>query len=334
MAISDKNFAHIITVWQKACGRHHLPWQVRDPYCVWLSEIMLQQTQVATVIPYYQRFLERFPDIASLAKAQEDEVLALWSGLGYYSRARNLHHCAQTIMRDFNGELPQKRCELETLKGIGRSTAAAIAVFAFGAPEAILDGNVRRLLARVFYLKGAKIDARWWQKAEAIVHQASDVRAYTQGLMDFGSMICTRTKPKCDQCPLAKHCLALQYDCVKDLPEKAQKKKTPERSAHFALIRSRDEAVFLYKRREKGVWYQLWCLPEFASQSALRAFAKENGLQVADTPITLKHRFTHYTIIMHIHPLRCVGNFNDDSGAFFSDPLALALPTPVRQILV
>ena len=208
-----KPFAARVVEWQKALGRHDLPWQgTRDPYRIWLSEIMLQQTQVAAVISYYSRFLARFPDIGSLAAAAEDDVLTLWSGLGYYARARNLHRAAQAIVRQHGGVFPQHFDDIVALPGIGRSTAGAIAVFAFGARHPILDGNVKRVFARAFGIAGfpgeKKIESAMWMRALEVLPE-SGIEAYTQGLMDLGAGICTRTRPRCPACPLRDDCAAL-----------------------------------------------------------------------------------------------------------------------------
>ncbi|MBO7380575.1 MAG: A/G-specific adenine glycosylase, partial [Neisseriaceae bacterium] len=218
-------FTTQLIVWQRKYGRHNLPWQVNDPYKIWLSEIMLQQTQVATVCDYFMRFIQRFPSVSELANADEDEVLALWAGLGYYSRARNLHAAARQIMHDFGGKFPQNRVELQTLKGVGRSTAAAIAVFAFCLPETILDGNVKRVLCRVFALDGdlqnKAFEKELWHRAEQLLpSNRNELSAYIQGLMDLGATVCTRNKPKCEQCPQNNICQARQQNRIDALPRK------------------------------------------------------------------------------------------------------------------
>ena len=220
------NFSFQLIHWQRVHGRHSLPWQnTRDPYAVWLSEIMLQQTRVTTVIPYYHRFLQHFPDIKSLSLASLDEVLALWSGLGYYSRGRNLHKAARLIVRDHQGKFPCENSIIKQLPGIGRSTAAAIQVFAFGKRYAILDGNVKRVFARYFGVKGypgeKKTEILLWKRAEKLLPENNvigDIEAYSQGLMDLGSNICTRTKPKCNICPIHLKCAALQENKIDKLP--------------------------------------------------------------------------------------------------------------------
>ncbi|MFP4905238.1 A/G-specific adenine glycosylase, partial [Paraburkholderia sp. BR14261] len=231
-------FAPRLIAWQREHGRHDLPWQnTRDPYRIWLSEIMLQQTQVSTVIPYYTRFLERFPTVEALAAAPDDDVMALWAGLGYYSRARNLHRCAQVVADTHGGKFPQTVEALAELPGIGRSTAAAIASFAFGARETILDGNVKRVLARVFGVEGfpgeKRVENAMWTLAETLVPgpEASDadVSAYTQGLMDLGATLCGRGKPDCARCPFAQDCVANTTGRQRELPAARPKKAVPTR---------------------------------------------------------------------------------------------------------
>ena len=219
------SFATRLIRWQKQHGRRHLPWQVRNPYNVWLSEIMLQQTQVATVLDYYPRFTARFPGVADLAAAEQDEVLGLWAGLGYYSRARNLHKAARQVMETFGGTFPQEREGLEKLCGVGRSTAAAIAAFAFHKREAILDGNVKRVLCRVFALDGDAADKKFekqlWALAESLLPEnGGDMPAYTQGLMDLGATVCKRGKPLCGACPMSGICQARAQNRTAELPRK------------------------------------------------------------------------------------------------------------------
>ena len=224
------SFARRLIDWQRQHGRHDLPWQVKDPYSVWLSEIMLQQTQVATVLDYYPRFLDKFPTVQSLAAAPQDEVLSLWAGLGYYSRARNLHKAAQQVVGQFGGIFPSERKDLETLCGVGRSTAAAISAFAFNRRETILDGNVKRVLCRVFAQDGNPQDKKFenslWTLAESLMpSENADMPAYTQGLMDLGATVCKRTKPLCHQCPMADICEAKKQNRIDELP---RKKTAPE----------------------------------------------------------------------------------------------------------
>ena len=299
------SFAARLIAWQRQHGRHHLPWQCADPYRIWLSEIMLQQTQVATVIPYYQRFLAAFPDVQALADAPADAVMALWSGLGYYSRVRNLHHAAQHIRDHYHGHFPTTRAELQTLKGVGRSTAAAIAVFAYGAREAILDGNVKRIL-----LRHDGIDAdpaapatlqRLWHSAEArLPHHGDDLRAYTQGLMDLGATLCTRSKPDCAHCPLAADCVAHQQGRSHELPRKKPRAPKPEKNGYFLLVRNEHGQPWLERRAESGIWGGLYCLPWFADEAELAAFAHRHQLSIRPAQAVLSHHFTHYTLHIHL----------------------------------
>jgi len=264
-------FATKLIQWHGVSGRSGLPWQNnRDPYAVWVSEIMLQQTQVATVLERYPRFMRRFPTVKKLAAANIDEVLAEWAGLGYYSRARNLHACAQQVMQDFSGKFPSDPKLLEQLKGIGRSTAGAIAAFAFHQRAPILDANVKRILARLFAVEGAiqdkAVDSRLWQLAiNLLPSKSQDMPVYTQALMDFGATWCTARKPVClgteRKCPFAKDCQANLSDQVLALPQRVVKAKSPEFDCDMLLIRS-GHLVLLQKRPSKVIWGGLWSLPE------------------------------------------------------------------------
>src|SRR5690606_5792790 len=232
--IPPMDFASRIVAWQRSHGRHGLPWQrTQDPYRIWLSEIMLQQTQVATVIPYYQRFLERFPDVAALAAASQEEVMPYWAGLGYYARARNLHRCAQAIVNEWSGRVPPTAQQIASLPGIGRSTAAAIAAFARGGRAPILDGHVKRVVPRPFGIEGdparRDVEQRLWALAEAQVAAAPrlDMAAYTQGLMDLGATLCTRGRPDCGGCPLADTCVARREGRQAELPTPKTRKAIP-----------------------------------------------------------------------------------------------------------
>ncbi|HZX26470.1 MAG TPA: A/G-specific adenine glycosylase, partial [Telluria sp.] len=228
---ADPEFSAAVIAWQRAHGRHTLPWQnTRDAYRVWLSEIMLQQTQVAAVLGYYARFLERFPDVFELARAPSEDVMAHWSGLGYYTRARNLHACAKRVVEEYGGVFPADPALLAQLPGIGRSTAAAIAAFSYGARAAILDGNVKRVFARVFgidaYPGEKKVEDALWARAEALL-PADGIESYTQGLMDLGATLCTRGTPACERCPLAQRCVALATGRTAELPVRKPKKAVP-----------------------------------------------------------------------------------------------------------
>ena len=332
------SFAARIAAWQVQHGRHHLPWQNDDPYRVWLSEIMLQQTQVAAVLAYYPRFLARFPDVAALAAAAEDDVLACWSGLGYYSRARNLHQAARQVMDEHGGRFPADRATLETLRGVGRSTAAAIAVFAYGHKEAILDGNVKRILARHAGIYGASerpaTQQALWIEAEArLPDDAATLRCYTQGLMDLGSALCTRSRPHCAACPVAADCYALAHNATAALPEKRRAKSKPERTTVMLLARSGDN-VHLYRRPDSGIWRSLWSLPEYDDADAALHAARRLGDIMAQRVLpAIRHSFTHYTL--HITPL-AVRIKNPVAPADWlprADALGKGLPAPVRRLI-
>ncbi len=323
------SFAADLIRWQKRCGRHDLPWQQqRDPYRLWLAEVMLQQTQVATVIPYYLRFIERLPDITRLAAATPDTVLGLWSGLGYYARARNLQRAAQYIVIHHGGRFPHRIADIEKLPGIGRSSAASIAVFAFGKRAAILDGNVRRVLARVFAIVGPTherpVEKRLWQIAgELLPHR--DLRTYTQGLMDLGALVCTRAKPRCGECPLARHCLALRDNRVAELPTPRQRPAQPQRSTHL-LVLLHDDRVLLQPRPAHGLWGGLLSLPECPPENA-RA-------QAAALPV-VRHAFTHFRLDIHPWLQKVSAGDTAPAGIWLAlDALDGApLPAPIRRIL-
>jgi A/G-specific adenine glycosylase len=329
------DFARALIRWQKSAGRHDLPWQQkgrrRDPYRVWLAEIMLQQTQVATVIPYYRRFLDRFPDLASLAAAPGEEVMALWSGLGYYARARNLQRAAQAIVATHGGRFPRRIEDIEALPGIGRSTAAAIAVFAFGARAAILDGNVRRVLARVFGIDGhpgeKAVETRLWALAEALLPQR-DLVAYTQGLMDLGATLCTRSKPRCGDCPLAARCVARREGRVAELPAPRAKRAVPRRSLRVLVLLNRGR-VLLARRPPKGIWGGLLSLPELPDGKLPPRYIDAVPLPV------VRHAFTH--LRLDILPLVAKVSRRDTApeGVWLSlkDLDTAPLPAPIRKIL-
>ncbi|MDO4642542.1 MAG: A/G-specific adenine glycosylase [Cardiobacteriaceae bacterium] len=333
------SFAQRIAAWQQCHGRNHLPWQSHNPYHVWLSEIMLQQTQVATVLQYYPRFIARFPDIQALAAAATDDVLALWSGLGYYSRARNLHNAAQQIMHEYNGLFPYERAKLETLKGVGRSTAAAIAVFAFGQKEAILDGNVKRLLTRHAGIYGATdrpttLTTLWREAEERLPDDSATLRRYTQGLMDLGNSTCTRSKPRCAACPVAADCYAYRHDKTTELPTKRQKKIVPEKETVMLLAHCGDR-LHLYRRPDHGIWRGLWSFPEFDSIATATHAAASLGTIAAQEPLSvLTHKFTHYTL--HIQPLavRITTPYNPHNWLPHTEALAKGLPAPVRRLIM
>jgi len=341
-AVDD--FAPVLVAWQKRHGRHDLPWQqTRDPYAVWLSEIMLQQTQVSAVIPYYQRFLERFPTIVELARAPADDVLALWSGLGYYSRARNLRRAAQNIVTEHGGKFPQTMDAVMALPGIGRSTAAAIRVFAFGKRGAILDGNVKRVLARVRGIAGypgeSAVAAQLWSQAELLLPNTG-LRAYTQGLMDLGATVCVRRNPRCAECPVRTLCVAYKTKRTAELPTPKPRKVLPQRRTQM-LVLLRAGEVMLEKRPSSGIWGGLWCFPETdADTDAVTVCAQRYGARVelrVALPV-IAHGFTHYHLDILPQPAQVITwpPRAAEPGLIWlpiKDALTAAIPTPVRGIL-
>jgi A/G-specific adenine glycosylase len=330
--------------WQKRHGRHDLPWQrKRDPYAVWVSEIMLQQTQVATVIPYYQRFMVRFPNKTRLARARLDTVLKLWSGLGYYSRARNLHRAAREIAARPGGRFPREFDDIAALPGVGRSTAAAISVFAFGQRHAILDGNVKRVFARLFGIVGWPGDRivteRLWQIAESLLPRRG-IEAYTQGLMDLGATICTRTRPRCAECPVRDDCAALRHEMTDRLPAPRPSRTLPQRqTVMLALLHGGD--VLLQRRPASGVWGGLWCLPEVAPGADVRDACRAHfGVDV--TPLAalppIAHVFTHFKLRITVRPCKITAapSRTLQPGLVWlplTDAMSAAVPAPVRRIL-
>jgi A/G-specific adenine glycosylase len=337
-------FANRLIRWQRRHGRHDLPWQrTRDPYRIWLSEVMLQQTRVATVIPYYERFLARFPDVVSLARASLEEVLTLWSGLGYYSRARNLHAAAAMVVGPLGGRFPRRREAIETLPGVGRSTAAAIAVFASGAREAILDGNVKRVLARHFALRGVpgekRTENRLWKIAESLL-PSRDIRSYTQALMDLGADLCSRSRPACGKCPLKKSCRANAGGNAAAYPRPRPRKALPARTTSMLLL-LRGGEVLLEKRPPAGIWGGLWCFPEIPAGEDARDYCLRRWgtrlAAVARLP-PVRHGFTHFTL--NIVPVVCraslASSLVSEPGQVslpLEDAAEAAVPAPVRKLL-
>ena len=338
------DFAERVVNWQQLHGRHDLPWQnSRDPYRVWLSEIMLQQTQVATVLDYYPRFLDRFPDVSALAAAHQDEVLGLWSGLGYYSRARNLHRCAQQVMAQYGGEFPRTAYLLQALPGIGRSTAAAIASLCFGERVAILDGNVKRVLTRVLgfsedLAQGAAERALWGQAEQCLPAKdlGQAMPRYTQGMMDLGATLCTRSRPHCKACPVQDICVACAQGDPQRYPVKTRKLKRSAQSIWLLWAQAPDGRVWLSRRPSPGVWASLYCLPLFDSAEDL---AQALPTVVRSSMVTLPaflHVLTHKDL--HMHPVRLAWEGEAISG-LEGDWVAadqwprLGLPAPVRKLL-
>ena len=341
------DFAERLIHWQQQHGRHALPWQdTHDPYRIWLSEIMLQQTQVDTVIPYYARFLERFPDLASLACAAVDEVMTHWSGLGYYARARNLHRAAQAIVESHGGHFPRTAAEIATLPGIGRSTAAAIAAFAFGERAAILDGNVKRVLTRIFGVEGfpgeKRVETQLWALAESLL-PTRELGRYTQAQMDLGATLCTRSKPACMRCPFADDCVARRDGRVGELPTPRPKKTVPRRSARYAII-IHEHAVLLERRPPAGIWGGLLTPPEIPATAPDGGVWAQQHLGLACAPAralaSLTHTFTHFVlelqpVLLHASTPTCT--LIADDGALrwhaLADLADAALPAPMRKIL-
>ncbi|HEV2613549.1 MAG TPA: A/G-specific adenine glycosylase [Gammaproteobacteria bacterium] len=325
-----KNFSHTILKWFSKHGRKDLPWQKDiSPYRVWISEIMLQQTQVNTVIPYYEKFMKRFPDVKSLAKAHEDQVLHLWTGLGYYARARNLHKAAKIIMTEFNHQFPNTLETLQLLPGIGRSTAGAILSIAFQKPAPILDGNVKRVLSR--FLAINNIDMLWTH-AEAYTPKKNP-HQYAQAMMDLGAMICTRTKPKCELCPLEKHCEASLTDRIGEFPGKKATKTLPIKQVVLLVLKNKQGEVLLEKRPSTGIWGGLWSLPEFPDEQAI--IKQYKGLKRLKKLASFRHTFSHYHL--DITPIEGqIGRIFDEKGVWFDPekPSKLGLSAPVKKILM
>ena len=343
MNCAARQFAHHVVRWQESHGRNSLPWQnTRDPYRVWLSEIMLQQTQVATVLDYYARFLTRFPDVQALSEATLDDVLPLWGGLGYYSRARNLHACALRVMHQHDGSFPATAELLQTLPGIGRSTAGAIASICFGERVAILDGNVKRVLTRVLGfdadLAVSKNERALWELATGVLpKQSQQMPRYTQGMMDLGATVCLSRKPLCHTCPLSNECQAKQQGQPEKYPVKTRKLKRSAQSIWLLWPQTNDGLVYLAKRPSPGVWAGLYCFALFDSREALMESVSalwHNGLK--DSQV-FTHVLTHKDL--HLHPVRLTAPKNalkQAGGDWFSAAqiLELGLPAPIRKLLV
>lgn len=338
-------FSKRVVRWQKTHGRHDLPWQqTREPYRVWLSEIMLQQTQVTTVLAYYARFLRRFPDLGELAAAELDDVLAVWSGLGYYSRARNLHRCAREIRDRLGGEWPRSASVLQTLPGIGRSTAAAIASFCFGERVAILDGNVKRVLSRVLGfgldLSSAANERVLWTLAEGLLpakRSILDMPAYNQGLMDIGALVCSVRRPKCEVCPVAPICVARLGGDPESFPVKARKRARSTESLWLLIATKPDGSIWLERRPSPGIWAGLHCPPVFSSWDSLVSVIPAPSRMGLEPMPVFPHALTHKDLLLH--PVRTtapVDQLTNGLGVNWVplDRLSeLGLPAPIRRIL-
>ena len=348
MITRKTNFGDTVVAWQKKHGRHDLPWQnTQDPYAVWLSEIMLQQTQVITVRAYFARFMARFPTVADLAAAHQDEVLGLWSGLGYYSRARNMHRAAQDVVALHGGVFPRSADALQTLSGIGRSTAAAVASLCFGEPIAILDGNVKRVLTRYLGFKedlaSSRVEKDLWSIAQTMLPQREVVTSmphYTQGVMDLGATICTPKNPKCEQCPVVHACVAKAQGQPENYPVKTRKLKRSSEQLWLLQVQSSTGDVWLVQRPQSGVWAGLYCLPVFESFDALQAVVPAKHRRDLSEGTVFKHVLTHKDL--HVHPVtlclpstaKLSPSLGEGQWVAASDWSNLGLPAPVRKLLM
>lgn len=339
------SFSRRLLAWFDRHGRHDLPWQLDPtPYRVWVSEVMLQQTQVATVIPYYQRFMARFDGVAALAGASEDEVLALWSGLGYYSRARNLHRAARQIHDEHNGRFPEQFEEVVALPGIGRSTAGAILAITGGQHHAILDGNVKRVLCRHQAVAGwpgkGEVEQRLWQLAEANT-PAQRTGDYTQAIMDLGATLCTRSKPRCDDCPVNGDCHARAEGRISEFPGRKPRKKLPLKAVVMPVVVNGRGEVLLQKRPPVGIWGGLWSLPECTDEAEFARWRAEylTADDKGDALEPIKHGFSHYQLLIQPHYIALQGASRRvaDAGGMAWQPLTqleqLGLPAPIRKLL-
>lgn len=338
-----QQFSCSVLDWYQLYGRKTLPWQSpKTPYQVWLSEVMLQQTQVATVIPYFQRFMAKFPHVSDLAAAPLDEVLHLWTGLGYYARARNLHKAAQTIVCQYGGEFPTNFSDVVALPGIGRSTAGAILSLSLGQRYPILDGNVKRVLARCYAVSGwpgkKEVENQLWQLSDQVT-PAKGVSQFNQAMMDLGAMVCTRSRPKCDLCPLRKRCQAYIHSNWIDYPGKKPKQTLPEKTAYFLLMQD-GKQVWLEQRPAVGLWGGLYCFPQFASETQLQQYLDQFDSTLAQTQQlnAFRHTFSHFHL--DIVPVwfnmregkRCM---EESRGLWYNlaRPPEVGLAAPVERLL-
>jgi A/G-specific adenine glycosylase len=341
---SAKIFQQSVLTWYDKHGRKSLPWQQEvTPYKVWLSEVMLQQTQVVTVIPYFEKFLKHFPLVADLAKAEEDTVLHLWAGLGYYSRARNLHKTAKIIHQDYQNEFPCDLDKLVALPGIGRSTAGAILSLGMQQAAPILDGNVKRVLTRCFCIPGwpdsTATKKQLWEIAENYTPTARN-RAYTQAMMDLGAMVCTRSQPSCNQCPLQKHCQAFATNKQTEFPHKKPKKRLPIKERFFFIFQNERQELLLEKRPPSGIWGSLWCFPEREELAELPKLLKKLGLSKPQQKALpeFRHTFSHYHLLLKPILIN-VKNTNRkamEANSFIwykGQQNSVGLPKPISQLI-
>lgn len=339
-----QHFSRAVIRWYEQFGRKTLPWQIeKSPYHVWLSEVMLQQTQVATVIPYFKRFIAHFPKISDLANAPIDDVLHLWTGLGYYARARNLHKAAQIVNDKFKGIFPTRFDDVVALPGVGRSTAGAILSLSQNQHFAILDGNVKRVLTRYFAVEGwpgnKTIENKLWQLSEQVTPK-HDVAKFNQAMMDIGATVCTRSKPKCNLCPLNVECIAYKTESWQQFPTKKPKSTLPEKTAYF-LILEYQHAIWLEKRPPSGIWGGLYCLPEFANQQALEDWLIQRGIKTTppEQLISFRHTFSHFHL--DIIPMKCIiTNYKkclDETNGYWynlkTENAKIGLATPIYNLL-
>ncbi len=339
------SFARTVLQWYRRYGRHDLPWQGQNAYRVWLSEIMLQQTQVTTVIPYYLNFVKRFPTLKSLAEASIDDVLRHWQGLGYYARARNLHRAAQIIRDRHHGRFPRDFDALMDLPGIGRSTAGAILSFAFGQSWPILDGNVKRVLARCFRVRGwyaqRETMQQLWYLAESVTPE-KETADFNQAMMDIGSMICLKTRPKCEACPLKKMCSSYRHNSQAEFPQKKPARSKPHKNTLMLLHRC-DEMILLWRRPPSGIWGGLWSLPEVDGAGSVELWQRSFlGMECAPRRVqknVIRHQFTHYSLDISLAIIELDDmpqRISDSENYAWVPPPELAshgLPTPVRKLL-
>lgn len=344
--IQGSQFSTPLLNWFREHGRHELPWQYQPtPYTVWISEIMLQQTQAKTVIPYFNRFIKRFPDIISLAESNIDEVLSLWAGLGYYARGRNLHQLAQIIHTEHDDQLPADKAKLLALPGIGESTSSAIMALAFGQRHVILDGNVKRVLSRFYVINGwpgrSAITRQLWQLAEKNT-PTENVAEYTQAIMDLGAMVCTPSKPKCHNCPVAQDCIAKQQQLQHQYPTPRVKKKIPLRKIILLLLQKKSGEILLQRRPPVGVWGGLWCFPECPHNEDIKNWLLVatgfSGTIIKRMPVII-HTLTHFRmeispVLMRIKKCHQIKETDDQRWYLSHDALKSGIPTPVKNILL
>ncbi|MCG9696012.1 A/G-specific adenine glycosylase [Shewanella sp. Isolate11] len=341
-----RQFHQRIVTWYGEHGRKHLPWQQdKTPYKVWVSEIMLQQTQVATVIPYFEAFMQRFPSINELAAASQDEVLHHWTGLGYYARARNLHKSAQIIANEYHGVFPTQFEQVLALPGIGRSTAGAVLSLSLGQHHAILDGNVKRVLARHGAIEGwpgkKQVETQLWHLAENLSPE-QQIAHYNQAMMDIGSSICTRAKPKCEICPAAIDCKAQLMGRQSEFPGKKPKKTIPEKQA-FMLVIKDDDKVLMAKRPPAGIWGGLWCFPQFSTRGELEQYLSLHKLTLtSEEPLTgFRHTFSHFHLDITaftttLNPSNAQLIMEDDASLWYNlaNPPKVGLAAATERILI